>query len=48
MPRTPPPLAVALLRYFVFSSGLCLRFETEVFSETCSFSIAGCEKITRS
>src|SRR6202521_3435997 len=30
------------------SAGLCCRFEIELFSEICSFSIAGCEKIARS
>ncbi len=30
------------------SSGLCCRFDTDFFSDTCSFSIAGCEKIARS
>ena len=38
-----------LLRRFVFAAaGLRCLFETEFFSETCNFSIAGCEKITRS
>ena len=38
-----------LFRAFVFlPPGLCCRFETEPFNEICSFSIAGCEKITRS
>ena len=42
-----PPL---VRRFFAASStsGLCCRFDTEPFNETCNFSIAGCEKITRS